>query len=120
MRGVESARARGAAGEAQAADYLAAQGMEILARNFSIRGGEIDLIAQDGAYIVFIEVKMRTGAYGGLGREAVTTAKQRRICRAAMQYLIQNALTNRFVRFDVVEIQNGTLTHIKNAFPYIE
>ena len=49
MRGVESARARGAAGEAQAADYLAAQGMEIVARNFSIRGGEIDLIAQDGA-----------------------------------------------------------------------
>ena len=115
----QSARARGAAGEAQAAEYLAAQGMEILARNFTVRGGEIDLIARDGAYIVFIEVKQRNSAYAGLGREAVNLKKQRFICRAAMQYLMKNGLMQSFVRFDVIEIQSGHLTHIKNAFSYI-
>lgn len=120
MNGQKQARARGAAGEEQAAAYLAVQGMEILTRNFTVRGGEIDLIARDGAYIVFIEVKKRASAYAGLGREAVTLSKQRHICRAAMQYLIKNALTNSFVRFDVVEIQGETVTHIKNAFPYVE
>lgn len=120
MSGQKDARARGVAGETQAAELLAAQGMEILARNFTIRGGEIDLIARDGAYIVFIEVKKRTSAYAGLGREAVNLQKQRRICRAAMQYLVKNALTQSYVRFDVVEIQNETLTHIKNAFSYVQ
>ena len=120
MSGEKSARARGAAGETQAADYLAAQGMEILARNFTVRGGEIDLIARDGAYIVFVEVKQRTSAYAGLGREAVNLKKQRFICRAAMQYLMKHNLMQSFVRFDVVEIQAGQLTHIKNAFSYVE
>ena len=111
-------RARGAAGEAQAEAYLRAQGAEILERNFTVRGGEIDLIAREGAYIVFIEVKLRSDAAGGLGREAVTARKQRRICRAALCYVAQRGLMQHFMRFDVIEIQEGRLTWIKNAFPY--
>lgn len=120
MEKSKTARARGAAGEEQAAQYIIAQGMELLERNFTVRGGEIDLIARDGAYIVFIEVKKRESAYAGLGREAVNLKKQRFICRTAMQYLMKNGLMNSFVRFDVIEIQSGQITQIKNAFSYVE
>lgn len=92
--------------------------MTVLERNFTVRGGEIDLIARDGAYIVFIEVKLRANAYGGWGREAVTREKQRRICKTAMCYLMRRELTHSFVRFDVIEIQEGRVTHLKNAFSY--
>jgi putative endonuclease len=94
--------------------------MTLLEKNFSIRGGEIDLILRSGAYIVFVEVKTRSGAYAGLGREAVTREKQRRVCRAAMRYIVEKGLADAFVRFDVVEIQGARVTHIPNAFSYVE
>ena len=78
---------------------------------------EIDLIAQDGRVIVFIEVKMRTGS-ASYGREAVTSAKQKRICKGALLYMAKNNLTERQARFDVIEIRGAKLTHIKDAFPY--
>lgn len=109
---------RGTLGEVRAEQWLAEQGYEILARNYRAPGSEIDLIADDGVCIVFAEVKLRTGARTGSGREAVTAAKQRRICQGAMRYILQNGLTNRQVRFDVIEIQSGRITQIKDAFPY--
>ena len=81
------------------------------------RYAEIDLIAQDGRVIVFIEVKMRTGS-ASYGREAVTSAKQKRICKGALLYMAKNNLTERQARFDVIEIRGAKLTHIKDAFPY--
>ncbi len=109
---------RGALGEVRAEQYLQAQGYEILARNVVAPGAEIDLIALDGRTIVFVEVKERISARAGMGREAVTKAKQKRICKAAIYYLMRTGLMNRQARFDVVEIQNGRVTHIKDAFPY--
>lgn len=107
----------GTLGEVRAEQYLVEQGCRILARNAAFPGAEIDLIAQDGRAIVFVEVKTRTSG-ASYGREAVTPAKQKRICRGALRYMVQNGLTERQARFDVIEIRGARLTHIKDAFPY--
>ena len=107
----------GALGEVRAEQLLSDKGYEILERNFRISGSEIDLIVRDGACIVFVEVKTRTrGAM--TGRESVTPAKQRRICKGAVYYMMRRGLMNRQARFDVIEIQGERVTHIVNAFPY--
>ena len=111
------AHARGALGEVRAERYLSEKGYTILDRNVRSSGAEIDLVAEDGGVIVFIEVKARTRS-GVSGREAVTAAKQKRICKGAMYYLMRHGLMNRQARFDVIEIQGGRITHIVNAFPY--
>lgn len=110
--------AEGKLGEVRAEQYLAGLGYVILERNFKCVGAEIDLIARDGQTIVFIEVKTRMRALASSGREAVTAAKQRRICKGAMYYMMRRGLMNRQARFDVVEIQGTRVTHIPNAFPY--
>lgn len=107
----------GSLGEIRAEQILAEKGYELLAHNVVLPGSEIDLIARDGGVIVFIEVKTRTGRRG-TGREAVSLAKQRRICKGAMYYMMRNGLMNRQARFDVIEIQGERVTHIVNAFPY--
>ena len=114
------AHAAGALSEIRAEQYLAAQGMTILARNVRAPGSELDLVAEEGSTLVFVEVKMRRSDRHGLGREAVTPAKQRRICRGALYYMMQNGLMNRQARFDVLEIQGERVTHIRDAFPYQE
>ena len=115
---METSRGRGKLAEISAEKYLVEKGYEILARNYTISGAEIDLIALDGRCVVFAEVKMRACGRTGLGREAVTPAKQKRICKAAIHYMMKNGLMNRQARFDVIEIQGERLTHIANAFPY--
>lgn len=107
----------GSLGEIHAEQVLTDKGYEILARNVVLPGSEIDLIARDGAVIVFIEVKTRTGGFAP-GRAAVTPAKQKRICKGAVYYMMRNGLMNRQARFDVIEIQGTRVTHIENAFPY--
>ena len=109
--------ALGAMGEARTEQYLAGMGWRILDHNFRAYDAEIDLIADDGTAIVFIEVKVRNHARMA-AREAVTLAKQRRISRCALYYMKRNGLLGRQARFDVVEIQDGHLTHLRNAFPY--
>ena len=112
------ARTRGALGEVRAEQMLTEKGYRILARNAVFHGSEIDLIAEDGRVIVFIEVKMRRSAREGAGREAVTPAKQKKICKGALYYLAKNGLMDRQARFDVVEVQPGGILHIENAFVY--
>ena len=113
----EISRARGTLGEIRAEQLLAQKGYEILARSYVSPGSEIDLIAGDGSVLVFVEVKLRTGRFAS-GREAVTPAKQRRICKGAMYYMMRNGLMNRQARFDVIEIQGERVIHIENAFAY--
>ncbi len=77
----------GAAAEDLAADFLARHGLTILARNYRCRGGEIDLVARDGATTVFVEVRYRSSrAFGGAGA-SVDARKQARILIAARHYL---------------------------------
>ena len=110
-------------GEALAARYLESRGMRILERKYTIRGGEIDLIAKDGAYTVFVEVKTRTNLQMGLPREYVTPAKQRRIKKTALFYLAAHDLDCP-ARFDVAEVyaekpgdKNGVrIEYLEDAF----
>lgn len=113
-------RHSGDSGEKSAAQYLEKQGHTIIAKNYCVRGGEVDIIYLDGCTLVFCEVKLRTQNKFGSGAEAVGLKKQRCICRAALDYAYKNGYMENEMRFDIIEIQNGHITHIKNAFEFIE
>lgn len=107
----------GAAYEALAADYLCRQGYEIIERNFHCRSGEIDLIAREGEYLCFVEVKYRRGEAYGFPSEAVTYSKQQKIIRAARYYLMRHGYgMDTPCRFDVVALCGENITLYRNAF----
>jgi putative endonuclease len=107
-------------GQREAERYLAGRGMELLAANFRVPSGEIDLVARDGEYIAFIEVKYRKNTQYGLPREAVDARKQRRIRRTALHYIARKQLDGQDFRFDVIELletpKGLQINHIENAF----
>jgi putative endonuclease len=110
-------QAKGAAGEQRAAEYLQARGLRLIERNFRVRGGEIDLICQDGAMTVFVEVRSRARAdYGGAGA-SITAAKRARLIMAARHWLARHG--ERPCRFDCVLIdgpQAERLEWLRDAF----
>ncbi len=112
----------GRAGEVFACNYLKNKGITIIARNYRNRLGEIDIIARDGEYLCFVEVKTRTGSSAGFPAESVNKAKQRKISQTACGYLKQHGLKNVNCRFDVVcvmlnqELELEDLEFIENAF----
>lgn len=117
-----SSRSQGQLGELEAARYLRSIGCDIIASNYRCRFGEIDIIAREGDTLVFVEVKTRSAGMALLPREAVTTSKQQKLCRAALHYLAQNSL-DAPMRFDVIEVVLGgsfsaskRINHIKHAF----
>ena len=115
-------RQTGAYYEQAAGRYLEQLGYEILEYNYRCRSGEIDIIAKDGAYVVFCEVKYRADSRKGDPLEAVDTRKQNVIFRCAMYYLAEHHLNDVPCRFDVIGIQGkdgmkgAEVTYIKNAF----
>lgn len=78
---------RGVAAEALAERFLVEQGLTIVQRNYRCRGGEIDLVAHDGATLVFVEVRLRGNRDFGTAAESITAAKLRRLRFAARHYL---------------------------------
>ena len=103
--------------ESMAVQYLTEAGYHILERNFRCRTGEIDIIAKDGAYLVFVEVKYRASAACGAALEAVDYRKQQSILRVAQYYMVSHGYgTQTNCRFDVVAIQGTEITLIQNAF----
>lgn len=92
----------GAEGEQAAVDMLQGRGYRILGRNVRTRWGEIDLIAEDGQVLVFVEVKVRRDDQFGGPAAAITPAKQTRLTRLAQGYLAARRWGNRSCRFDVV------------------
>jgi len=119
-------RAKGDIGETIASKWLVVnRNFSILERNYSTRYGEIDIIAQDNDFYVFVEVKYRNGDLHGYPYEAVTQSKQNRIAKSALCYLQLKGLdSNTPIRFDVVEIlvnkDNGKkyIRHTANAFEW--
>ena len=115
-----NSRTTGADREKQAAEYLERQGMRIVERNYRSRQGEIDLIGWHQGYLVFVEVKYRSGNEKGHAAEAVDLRKQRRICRVADYYRYCHGVGQDVgVRYDVVAIQGEMITWFQNAFPHI-
>ena len=108
---------KGMQGEEQAATYLTKKGHKILARNFRTTGGELDIVSRLKKMLVFTEVKQRSyEAFGG-PLAAVNKTKQRRIARAAAAFIkCHKEVAYDEIRFDVICILNGEITHIENAF----
>ena len=111
----------GQAGESAAEEYLRRKGYRIVERNLRSPAGELDLVAEDGRVLVFVEVKARrTDAFGG-AIQAVDQRKQKKLIQLATQYLARHHVKDRLCRFDVVLLQ-GTdaagphIEHIQNAF----
>ena len=109
-------RRTGAAYEQAAGFYLEQMRYEIVAYNYRCRFGQIDIIAKDGPYLVFCEVKYRSGRGKGSPLEAVDGRKQQRIFRCAACYLTERGNTDALCRFDVIGIEGTAVTHVKNAF----
>lgn len=122
MSGQDSRR-KGRWGEELAAKYLRDKGYSISAANWRCRLGEVDLIAEDGTYLCFVEVKLRKNAVYGSAAEFVDRRKQKRLRACAELYLLQHP-TDLQPRFDIVEVYapQGTATdrpeifHLENAF----
>ena len=103
--------------ELLAEQYLKEKGYEILEKNYRVRSGEIDIIARDGRYLVFLEVKYRSSQRNGTALEAVNYHKQQVIMRTARVYLHQHRYPEgQPCRFDVIGITKDQIQHVKNAF----
>ena len=122
MSGQDSRR-KGRWGEELAAKYLRDKGYSISAANWRCRLGEVDLIAEDGTYLCFVEVKLRKSAAYGSAAEFVDRRKQDKLRRTAMLYLSGHP-TELQPRFDVIEIYapqgehtvKPEIIHLENAF----
>ncbi len=123
MSGGGEARVLGRWGEELVAEDLRQKGWTVAARNFRCRMGEVDIVAKNERYLVFVEVKLRKDARFGAACEAVTPSKQRKLLAAAQFYLMRHP-TKLQPRFDVAEVYAPQGVHtaapginyIENAF----
>lgn len=117
----DARKKKGFAAEQAVADYLSNQGYRIIARNYRLRGGELDLIAQQESVIAVVEVKMREHEYFDLS-QVITHAKQRKIIRTAQEFLLRHNYNDDayVLRFDVALVladkEQHTITYIADAF----
>lgn len=114
---MENKRKTGGRYEEIAAAFLQERGYRILERNFRDRFGEIDLVARDGRYLVFVEVKYRRDSGSGYPEEAVDARKQARLRHTASSYLYSRHYPQDMpCRFDVVSILGEEIRLIADAF----
>ncbi|MDB5862991.1 MAG: hypothetical protein JWO70_797 [Betaproteobacteria bacterium] len=108
---------RGEAAEAMAADFLERKGLNVVARNYRCRLGEIDLVAREGDTTVFVEVRQRASSAFGGAAASITAAKRVRLLRAARHYL-SRLKTMPACRFDALLIEGNPprIEWIRNAF----
>jgi putative endonuclease len=110
----------GATGEQAAVTFLEARGWTVVARNFRVREGELDVVVRRHDVVAFVEVKTRRSRRFGRPAEAVTDRKQARIRSLARRWLHENNVHARVVRFDVIEVdeRGGELRirHLEGVF----
>lgn len=105
--------------EARAAGFLQKQGLTIKEKNYRCKMGEVDLVARDGKYLVFVEVKYRSDGRSGASLAAVDRKKRRVISRVAQYYLVTHYGTTELAcRFDVVGFDGEEICWIPNAFDF--
>ena len=111
---------KGDFGENVVNSYLNYYGYEILDRNFKCSFGEIDIIFKDKDEIVFSEIKTRNSIKYGHPAESITYFKKNHIYNTAKYFLYKNSLSNKFIRFDVIEVylnhKKPIINHIKSVF----
>ncbi|TVY08800.1 YraN family protein [Paenibacillus cremeus] len=122
-RSTLSKKQLGALGEAAAEQYLRKLGYTIIGRNWRCRSGEIDLIAEEGDTLIFVEVRTRSSSSQfGTPAESVDFRKQRQVTETAQVYLLQKKQYDRPIRFDVISVQTDsvgvvqTIEQIRSAF----
>lgn len=107
-------------GESIAANFLEQNSYKIIDRNFRCKQGEIDIVAKNKEYIIFIEVKTRSYIFFGNPGEAVDKRKKKNIYHAAKYFLHINKLEECFVRFDIIEVfikkNYFKINHIKQVW----
>ena len=108
---------KGRDGEEAASAFLAEKGIKILEKNFRSRTGEVDIIALDGGTLVFVEVK--TWAVLGIDalEQALNTKKKHKIIETSKYFLsLHREYRYMAIRFDVIFISPGGITHLASAF----
>lgn len=112
---------RGVWGEELATEYLRKKGYSVLARNFRVRQGELDIVASKGRYLVFVEVKTRKNDHFAAAREFITPTKQRRLICAAEYWCLKHP-SDLQPRFDAIEVYgeegcaHPRVEHLENIF----
>ena len=118
MKKKQNMRKMGSHYERIAGAYLEKKGYQILEYNFRCPYAEIDIVAREGNYLVFCEVKYRKKRNEVRPLEAIDARKQKRISMAALFYIARHNMTSNPCRFDVVGIYGEEITLIQNAFEY--
>ncbi len=111
----------GSNGEDIAAAYLESKDWIVLDRNYFFEKAEVDIVATDRNYIVFVEVKTRSGTFFGRPEEYVTPQKEKNIKKAAEAWIYERKMETAVVRFDIISIvQKGNeapeISHFEDAF----
>lgn len=106
----------GMQGEEIAKEHLLAKGYTWRESNFRTRGGEIDLVMQQGGTLVFVEVKHRLSNEYGDPEEAITPTKMKHMTRTALLYVKSKGIQDKSIRFDVVTIDGAGIRHYEDAF----
>lgn len=117
----KTAKQAGNEAEELAAAFLESKDWIILDRNYFFERAEVDIVATDRNYIIFVEVKMRSNTYFGQPEEYVTPAKEKNIKKAAEAWIYERKMETALVRFDVISIvQKGKsspqIKHFEDAF----
>lgn len=105
----------GAKGEKAARKYLKRHGWKIIKKNYVSPFGEIDIIVRKGEVMAFVEVKTRVSDEYGTPSEAVDKRRKLRYISGA-NYFLRNKINDFVVRFDIIEVFEGQINHIENAF----
>lgn len=117
----KTSREKGNEAENLAAAYLESKGWTLLDRNYFFEHAEVDIVAYDQHYIVFVEVKARTNTYFGRPEDAITPEKEKNIYKAAEAWMYERKMEGALVRFDVIAIvqkenEAPEITHFEDAF----
>ncbi len=117
---LSSTKEKGNRGEELAVSFLAEKGFEIIERNYRYGKGELDIIARDKEFLVFVEVKSRESLEYGKPEEAITKRKMSQVRKITEAYLAEKDIREENIRFDVVAIlflnDEVTINHYENAF----
>ncbi len=110
----------GKEGEDRAVGFLLKKGYRIIERNFRFGHGEIDIVAEDGATLVFVEVKSRRSKSFGEAEEQISMHKRKHLRRVAEGYIFKHNIDGIACRFDVIGVQyvgkETEIRHLENAF----
>lgn len=120
MRGDMDKRKIGREKETTAVEFMQKNGYRILHRNYWCPFSELDIVAKEGEYLCFVEVKYRNTDWYGGAEGTISMKKIRNICQCARYYMAKEKIPADIpIRFDVIFIVGEKIRLIKNSFSYV-